>query len=51
MCGVQLNDRKRSKDLMSMLGLSETIEQCSLVWSCVVGKSWSCLDKGIRLCG
>ena len=33
MCGVQLNDRKRSKDLMWMLGLIVTTEQCSLVWS------------------
>ena len=27
MCGVQLKDRKRSMDLMSMLGLNETIDQ------------------------
>ena len=27
MCGVQLKDRKRSKDLMLMLGLNETIDQ------------------------
>ena len=51
MCGVQLNDRKRSKDMMWMLGLIVTTEQCSLAWSWVVGKSWSCQEKGIRLCG
>ena len=28
MCGVQLNDRKRSKDLM--LGLKETIDQLAM---------------------
>ena len=27
MCGVQLKDRKRSTDLMFMLGLNETIDQ------------------------
>ena len=27
MCGVQLNDKKRSTDLMFMLGLRETIDQ------------------------
>ena len=27
MCGVQLKDRKRSTDVMLMLGLSETIDQ------------------------
>ena len=27
MCGVQLKDRKRSKDLMLMLSLSETVDQ------------------------
>ena len=26
MCGIQLKDRKRSKDLMSMFGLSEVID-------------------------
>ena len=29
-CGVQLNDRKRSTDLMFMLGLKETIEQMAM---------------------
>ena len=53
MCGVQLTDRKRPKDLMLMLGLSETNRsvgygrQCSLVWSCVEERGWSCLEKGI----
>ena len=36
MCGVQLKDRKRSMDLMLMLGLSEAIDQlamaCSVCW-------------------
>ena len=27
MCGVQLKDRKRTKDLMLMLGLNGTIDQ------------------------
>ena len=30
MCGVQLIDRKRSTDLMFMLGLKETIDQLSM---------------------
>ena len=47
-CGVQLKDRKRSRDLMFMLGLNETIDQFSLVWSCVEERGWPCLEKGIR---
>ena len=52
MCVVQLKDRRRSADLMFMLGLKETIYQltianCSLVWSCVEERGWSCLMKGI----
>ena len=31
MCGVQLKDRKRSTDLMFMLGLNETIDQLAMV--------------------
>ena len=37
MCGVQLIDRKRSTDLMFMLGLHRSVgygKQCLLVWSC-----------------
>ena len=30
MCGVQLIDRKRSSDLMLMLGLNETIDQLAI---------------------
>ena len=30
MCGVQLNNRKRSKDLMLMLGLNVTIDQLAM---------------------
>ena len=30
MCGVQLKDRKRSTDLMSMQGLKETIDQLAM---------------------
>ena len=30
MCGVQLKDRKRSKDLMLLLGLKETIDQFAM---------------------
>ena len=50
-CGVQLKDRKTYKELMFMLGLNETIDQlangnCSLVWSCVEERIWSCLEKG-----
>ena len=33
MCGVQLKDRKRSTDLMFMLGLSETIDQLAMTSS------------------
>ena len=40
MCGVLLKDRKRSIEVMFMLGLNETIDQlamaqCSLVRTCV----------------
>ena len=31
MCGVQLKDRKRSMDLMLMLGFNETIDQLAMV--------------------
>ena len=53
MCGVQLKDRKISKDLMLMLSLKETIDQlattnCSLVWSCVEERGWSRLVTSIR---
>ena len=30
MCGVQFSDRKRSMDLMLMLGLNETIDQLAM---------------------
>ena len=30
-CGVQLKDRKKSTDLMLMLGLNETIDQLAMV--------------------
>ena len=40
MCGVQLKDRKRSTDLMFMLGFNETIEQLAMAssvgWYCYV---------------
>ena len=50
MCGVQLRDRKRSNDLMLMLGLNRTVDQlavekqCLLVWSCVEERGRSHLD-------
>ena len=38
-CGVQLKDIKRSTDLMSMLGLTETIDQSAIVNSvCLHGR-------------
>ena len=38
MCGVQLKGRKRSTDLMFMLGLNETIDQLSMANSvCLCG--------------
>ena len=37
-CGVQLKDRKRSMDLMLMLGLNETINQLAMANSgCLYG--------------
>ena len=30
MCGVQLKDRKRSTDLMFMLGLNDTMDQFAM---------------------
>ena len=50
MCGVLLKNRKRSTDLMFVLGLKETIDQlacdkqCALVWSCVEERGWSRLN-------
>ena len=34
MCGVQLKDRKKANDLMSMVGLNESIDQQAMV-NCV----------------
>ena len=34
MCGVQLKDRKRSTDLMFMLGLNEAMDQLAMA-NCV----------------
>ena len=53
MCGVQLKDKKRSIDLMFMLGLNETIDQLaranSVCWYChVLERGWSCFEKGIK---
>ena len=45
MCGVQLKDRKRSTDLMFMLGLTETIDQ--LVMANNV-RWYGCIEEGIR---
>ena len=40
MCGVHLKDRKRSKDLMYLLCLNETIDQLAMAnnvrWHCHV---------------
>ena len=52
MCGVLVNDVKRGKNLMLIMGLNETIDHlamanCSLVWSCVEEGEWSYLMKGI----
>ena len=30
MCGVQVKDREKTKDLMSMLSLTKTIDQLSM---------------------
>ena len=59
-CGVQLKDRKRSMDLMFMLGLNETMEQLTIANSVrwyghcrgermviVEERGWSCLENGI----
>ena len=49
-CGVQLKDRKRTKDLM--LGLKETIDQLAIAnsarWYDHVEGERSSLEKGIR---
>ena len=52
MCGVQLKDRKRSIYLMFMLDLNEIVDQlamanCSLEWSSVEERGWSCLESVI----
>ena len=48
MCGVQLKNRKRTKDLMLMLGLIETIDQLAMANSVhwhghVLRREWLCL--------
>ena len=53
MCGVQLKDRKRYADLMFMLFGSNNRsvgygKQCSLIWSYIEERGWSCREKGIR---
>ena len=37
MCGVQVKDTKKAKNLMVMLGLNETIEQLEMANSMYVG--------------
>ena len=55
MCGVQLNDRKRSTDLMFMRGLKETIDQlamaCSVRWYGHVLRREDDKEKVIRFLG
>ena len=52
MCGMQLKDRKSSKDLM--LGLNETIDQLAMASSVrlyghvLTMGGWSCCEKGIK---
>ena len=53
MCGVQLKDGKRAKNVMLMLSLNEDIDQMAmansvLVLSCIMERGWSSLEKGIR---
>ena len=53
MCGVQLKDRKRSTDLMSMQGMEETTDQLAMAnsvrWhSHMLRRRWARLKKGIR---
>ena len=44
-CGVQLNDRKRSTDLIFMLGLNETIDRLAMANSvCRYGHVLRCED-------
>ena len=38
MCGVQLNDRKRTKYFMLILGFSEIVDQLAMTSSCY----WYC---------
>ena len=47
MCGEQVNDGKRSKDLMLMLDLKETTDH--LLWSCDERRGWSYLENDIVL--
>ena len=55
MCGVQLKDRKSTKDLMLTLVLNETMGQLAMVNNVVNGMvicgggQWPCLVKGIRV--
>ena len=52
-CGVQLKDKKRSINLMFMLGLNETIDQLAMAnsplpWSCVEERGWTWFEKSSR---
>ena len=50
MCGVQLKDRKRTRDLLLTLGLNDTMDQLAMtVFIGMVmceGEKWSCLEMG-----
>ena len=50
MCGVELKDSKRAKDLM--LVLYETMDQLAMAnsvhwYGYVLNRGWSCFEKGI----
>ena len=56
MFGIQLKDRKRSTDLMSMLSLNETTDQLAMTYSArwcghVLRRGWPCLEKDIGFLG
>ena len=52
MCCAKLMEKKRTEDLVEMLGLRETVVQMAKEWSemvlaCVAEGWWACFEKSI----
>ena len=53
MCGAKLIEKKKTGDLMEMLGLKETVVQMAKAngvrWACVKKGRWACFQKSIEV--